>query len=88
MLGALVIKELKEDTQKIAEIINSYIRGVMLPIEHKPDLLQVKEKENSVIKWDYKNILIVLVGIITVFFVIFISNCFKDNVVFKTVVFF
>ena len=87
MLGALVIKELKEDTQKIAEIINSYIRGVMLPIEHKPDLLQVKEKENSVIKWDYKNILIVLVGIITVFFVIFISNCFKDNVVFKTVVF-
>lgn len=45
----VIYKRLKTDTQNIVVAVNSYIQKVMIPLEKNPDLLSVKENQESLI---------------------------------------
>ena len=77
---------LKEDTQKIIEIINAYAQNVMIPLEKKPELLSFEDVQKPVIKWHVKTLLILLLGLLVAIITIFISYRFKDNKVFLAII--
>lgn len=66
ILCALILKRLKEDTQRIVMITNTYIEEVMIPVERRPELLQIDSCEMLTMKWNRKKVFIVLICIIIV----------------------
>lgn len=61
LLCGLVLSRLKEDTQKIIEIINSYTRNIMKPLEKKPELLKTDDAKKYTIEWNIKKIVLILI---------------------------
>ncbi|MCH5252775.1 MAG: M48 family metalloprotease [Lachnospiraceae bacterium] len=50
-LSFLLIGKLKEDTQKIAIILNEYTENVMIPIIQKPELIQIAKSNEIPVRW-------------------------------------
>lgn len=83
LLCGLIFLRLKEDTQKIVEIINMYIQNVMIPLEKKPELLSLEEVQKPLIEWNVKKIFMLLLTTIITYIVLL--EQFKDNKVFQVI---
>ena len=85
LLCLLIFLRLKEDTQKIIEIINIYVQNVMIPLEKKPELLNLEEVQKPIIEWNVKKVLITLMLLlITITYIVLLEH-FKDNKVFQVI---
>lgn len=85
LLCRLIFLRLKEDTQKIIEIINIYIQNVMIPLEKKPELLSFEEVQKPLTEWNEKKKLIILMLLLTTITYIVLLEQFKDNKVFQVI---
>lgn len=47
----IIVSKLKEITQECAQLVNEYIKGILLPIEHNPELIKKDESKRIKIKW-------------------------------------
>lgn len=61
MLCGLIVMKLKEVTQQCVNLINEYIKGILWPIEHNPQLIQKDESKKIEVKWTSKKIIQFLV---------------------------
>lgn len=82
ILCYLIFTRLREDTQRIAKIINKYTEGVMIPLEKKPQLLWVNDAEKIIIKWDMKKVLTILVCLTISLILIVVTEMLKDSKLF------
>lgn len=85
LLCGLIFSRLKEDTQKTIEIINAYTQNVMIPLEKKPELLSFGDVQKSVIEWNVKKVLIILMGLLAMITCIALLEQFKDSKVFQVI---
>ena len=85
LLCGLIFSRLKEDTQKIIEIINAYTQNVMTPLEKMPELLSFEDVQKPVIEWNVKKILIILMGLLAMITCIVLLEQFKDSKVFQVI---
>ena len=61
MICGLIVMKLKEVTQRCVNLINEYIKGILWPIEHNPQLIQKDESKRIRVKWTSKKIIEFLV---------------------------
>lgn len=54
MICGLIVMKLKEVTQRCVNLINEYIKGILWPIEHNPQLIQKDESKRIKVKWTSK----------------------------------
>ena len=47
----IIVSKLKEITQECVQLVNEYIKGILLPIEHNPELIKKDESKRIKIKW-------------------------------------
>ena len=83
----LFLMRLKEDTQKTVEIINSYTKEVMIPLEKKPELLQVENAPKPEIKWNVKKVLLILTCLIMMIAFLFVLKKIEENIIVACIVF-
>lgn len=67
VIGGLLVKQLKEQTQNYIEIVEVYIKQVLVPIEKCPKIVEIGKDEFIDIQWTAKKkvamILVVIMGI-------------------------
>lgn len=83
MICGLVVMRLKEVSQQCINLINEYIKGILVPIEHNPQLIQKDELKRVEMEWTLKKVIEFLVyiclGIIIILGGHFIYLKYKDR---------
>lgn len=83
LIICLLVMQLKENTQNYIEVLERYIKQVIIPLEKCPRLIEIEEDEIINVQWTTKNkkavLLIIILGIAT--FVLFIwgERYFQQN---------
>ena len=85
LLCGLILVRLKEDTQKIIEMINIYTQNVMVPLEKKPELLSFEKAQKPLIEWNVKKVLIILMSLLAMITYIVLLEKFMDSKVFQAI---
>lgn len=83
MICGLIVMRLKEVTQQCINLINEYIKGILWPIEHNPQLIQKDESKRIEVKWTSKKVIEFLVyeciGLILFGGLYFACSKYKDS---------
>lgn len=89
VIGGLLVKQLKEQTQNYVEIVEVYIKQVLVPLEKCPRIVEIEKDELIDIQWTAKKkvamILVVIMGIAIYVLLIWGERYIEQNEIIKRI---
>lgn len=86
-VGGLLVKQLKEETQSYLEVLEVYIKQVVVPLEKCPRIIEIEKDEIIDIPWTPKKkvamALVIIVGIVMYLLLIWGDTYLEQNEVAK-----